>query len=104
MSRVHDALRRAEMGGFLAPEEQPVPEAAPLNAEVAPADGAPEAPTNGTHAATPMRLYIHPNMLVDVSVVPFAPAPESHLLDLVIVKSTRSNGAQLFEAIVRAIY
>jgi protein-tyrosine kinase len=83
MSRVHDALRRAEMGGFLAPEEQPVSDgAAPLNPEVRPADGAPDAPINGTHPATPMRLNIHPNMLMDVSVVPFAPAPESHLLDL----------------------
>jgi protein-tyrosine kinase len=84
MSRVHDALRRAEMGGLFPSDEQPVPaDGLPLNPDLLPpdappVDGGPQAPS----AATPMRLNIHPNMLADVSVVPFAPAPESHLLDL----------------------
>jgi receptor protein-tyrosine kinase len=63
----------------------------PPDEPVVPADGSPVNPdlrppdvVNGqTAAATaPMRLNIHPNMLTEVSVVPFAPAPESHLLDL----------------------
>jgi receptor protein-tyrosine kinase len=33
-------------------------------------------------AVAPLRLNIHPNMLSEVQVVPFSPAPESHLLDL----------------------
>jgi len=74
MSRVHDALRRAEMAGMM-----PADEAA--NG----AEGLPVSPDQ--HGAlppvsTPMRLNIHPNMLAEVAVVPFAPAPESHLLDL----------------------
>src|SRR6185503_15850672 len=32
--------------------------------------------------SAPLRLNIHPSMLSDVRVVPFSPAPESHLLDL----------------------
>jgi receptor protein-tyrosine kinase len=43
----------------------------------------PDAPVNGAAAAVaPLRLNIHPNMLSEVQVVPFSPAPESHLLDL----------------------
>jgi receptor protein-tyrosine kinase len=77
MSRVHDALRRAEMGQPQADEE--------------PAVTGPEAvrtpeflPLNGPAAATapPVRLNIHPGMLGDAPLVPFNPAPESHLLDL----------------------
>ena len=77
MSRVHDALRRAERG-----EVQP---------DEAPTVAAPEAvrtpeylPVNGPAAATsaPVRLNIHPGMLGDAPLVPFQPAPESHLLDL----------------------
>jgi len=32
--------------------------------------------------ATPVRLNIHPGMLGEAPMVPFNPAPESHLLDL----------------------
>ena len=71
MSRVHDALRRAEMGGS---PGQPV------------APGPPEMPLEflpvGLGAAPSVRLNIHPTMLSEVEVVPFDPAPESHLLDL----------------------
>src|SRR5882724_11968486 len=97
MSRVHDALRRAEMGGLLPSDEPPVL-SAELPAEAPPPEAAPEvhvttdgtgystyAPNamNGTSMATaPLRLNIHPSMLSDVRVVPFSPAPESHLLDL----------------------
>jgi len=76
------------MGGLLPPDEPPV-----IPAEVAPATAAPEPHaamdgvngTNGNGAlapAAPLRLNIHPSMLGDVQVVPFSPAPESHLLDL----------------------
>ena len=84
MSRVHDALRRAEMGGGMMPPDEPpaVPgEAGALSPDLRPPDG----PVNGTATApavTPLRLNIHPGMLSEVQVVPFSPAPESHLLDL----------------------
>ena len=77
MSRVHDALRRAEMGD-LRPDDAPaaaVPE--PLRTpEFLPMNG----PVAGT--AAPVRLNIHPGMLGDAPLTPFRPAPESHLLDL----------------------
>jgi protein-tyrosine kinase len=85
MSRVHDALRRAEMGGMMPPDEPPVVPAdviTPMSPDLRP----PEAQVNGAAAMTapsaPLRLNIHPNMLTEVQVVPFSPAPESHLLDL----------------------
>jgi protein-tyrosine kinase len=54
-------------------------EAVPVSPDLRP----PDAPVNGAAAAVaPLRLNIHPNMLSEVQVVPFSPAPESHLLDL----------------------
>ena len=88
MSRVHDALRRAELGGMLPPDEPPVvpAEVMPVNADLRPPETASNgAVLNGAAAAAamaPLRLNIHPSMLGDVQVVPFSPAPESHLLDL----------------------
>jgi protein-tyrosine kinase len=72
MSRVHDALRRAELGD-VRPDEAPEPVRTP---EFLPVNGPPAA------AATPVRLNIHPGMLGEAPMVPFNPAPESHLLDL----------------------
>ena len=72
MSRVHDALRRAELGD-LRPGEAPEPVRTP---EFLPVNSSPAA------AATPVRLNIHPGMLGEAPLVPFNPAPESHLLDL----------------------
>lgn len=82
MSRVHDALRRAEGGAarndnlaldgaaaLARPEERPNPEFLRINN----AAGA---------AAPPVRLNIHPDMLLEAPVVRFTPAAESHLLDL----------------------
>ena len=69
------------MGGMMPPEEPPmVPtEAVPVSPDLRP----PDVPVNGAAAAVaPLRLNIHPNMLSEVQVVPFSPAPESHLLDL----------------------
>ena len=63
------------------PEEPPmVPaEALPVSPDLRP----PDVPVNGAAAAVaPLRLNIHPNMLSEVQVVAFSPAPESHLLDL----------------------
>ena len=94
MSRVHDALRRAEMGGVVPHEEPPVMPAEVVTNE--PEIHQPDVPLNGggingaangssyTAAASnaPLRLNISPSMLSDVHVVPFSPAPESHLLDL----------------------
>src|SRR3984885_9597422 len=72
MSRVHDALRRAELGGAAT--------------EPTPLTGHPEAPLEffpvSPGAAPTVRLNIHPGMLADVEVVKFDPAAESHLLDL----------------------
>src|ERR1039458_8927175 len=81
MSRVHDALRRAEMGGMMPPEEPSVDPAEVVNPDLRLPDGG----VNGATAAAPagpLRLNIHPGMLTGVQVVPFSPAPESHLLDL----------------------
>ena len=92
MSRVHDALRRAEMGGLLPPEESPVLPAEPPLHGVAPEihvamDGGLNGSSAAAAAATMMansatRLNLHPSMLSEVQVVSFSPAPESHLLDL----------------------
>ena len=72
MSRVHDALRRAELGD-VRPDEAPEPVRTP---EFLPVNGP------SATAATPVRLNIHPGMLGEAPMVPFNPAPESHLLDL----------------------
>jgi protein-tyrosine kinase len=82
MSRVHDALRRAEQGipdpEQAAPEGQPP---APSVSEVIPVNGGGQ--SNGRLAVQPaIRLNLNPVMLADVPVVAFQPAPESHLLDL----------------------
>ncbi len=88
MSRVHDALRRAELGGMMPPDEPPVVAAdvMPVNPDLRPPEtGLNGAALNGSATAAamaPLRLNIHPSMLGDVQVVPFSPAPESHLLDL----------------------
>jgi len=87
MSRVHDALRRAEMGNSQPeqsdPSLQPVavqPE--PPASEMIPLNGG-AGQSNGRLAAQPaIRLNLHPGMLSEVLVAPFQPAPESHLLDL----------------------
>jgi len=75
MSRVHDALRRAEQGALLNGEEP---------AEVR-AD-APRMPeflqVSGGIPASSARLSLDPAALREVQTVPFNAAPESHLLDL----------------------
>jgi protein-tyrosine kinase len=75
MSRVHDALRRAEQGAL-------------LNGET-PAEVRADAPrmpeflqVNAGVAGAPARLSLDPAALLEVQTVPFSPAPESHLLDL----------------------
>jgi receptor protein-tyrosine kinase len=76
MSRVHDALRRAEQLPAT-PEEGPT---------VQNGDGGYRPvgylPQNGQAAPPPIRLNIQPALLSEVAIVPFTPAPESHLLDL----------------------
>src|ERR1022692_5155224 len=59
MSRVHDALRRAEMGGMMPPEEPSVDpaESVPVNPDLRPPDGG----VNGAATAAPagpLRLNI----------------------------------------------
>jgi len=73
MSRVHDALRRAE-GGNAAPEAPPmaVEAARPSEVRVHPLAG-------GTQQ---VRTAEEPSPLVEAVTVPYTPAPESHLLDL----------------------
>ncbi|HUB83380.1 MAG TPA: CpsD/CapB family tyrosine-protein kinase [Bryobacteraceae bacterium] len=70
MSRVHDALRRAEMGG------SPIDKISP-HAET-PLEFLPV----GVAAPATVRLNLNPGILSEVEVVNFDPAPESHLLDL----------------------
>ena len=92
MSRVHDALRRAEQGSVLPPDPPVAVElddAADSRApsripDPPPAPRLPEfLPVHPAALATgPVRLNIHPGLLADVALVPFQPAPESHLLDL----------------------
>ena len=101
MSRVHDALRRAEQAGYK-PEELPPLPAQPGSREMAPitagtggnggsyiaAAAVAAAGSNGSNGvvfngqSTPVRLNLEPAMLGEVTVIPFQPAPESHLLDL----------------------
>src|SRR5438067_12322771 len=68
MSRVHDALRRAEQSGG-------IQNGGPVNGE----NGRSGYQNGGVGTAS---LMLHPAMLADVVEIPFAPAPESHLLDL----------------------
>jgi protein-tyrosine kinase len=87
MSRVHDALRRAEQAGATSFENGNVPAPAPqpvvehFHEPPAP----PRRPENGTvHVAVeePTIGGLHPAILENVQEVAFQPAPESHLLDL----------------------
>jgi receptor protein-tyrosine kinase len=81
MSRVHDALRRAETGATL--NDEGVESAAPQVME--PPRRTPEFLTvnNGAAAGVALApLNLRPELLTEVPVVPFTPAPESHLLDL----------------------
>jgi protein-tyrosine kinase len=86
MSRVHDALRRAEGGGPPDPEQQSVPVAAHTDSgsdgnAVVPRNGGSAHGTNGT-ASLPGRAALHQEMLQLAKSLPYQPAPESHLLDL----------------------
>jgi len=82
MSRVHDALRRAEQAGILSLEDAnglagPQP---PLDPQAPP-----RLPENGTALAAVEDSApggLHPAILENVPEVDFLPAPESHLLDL----------------------
>lgn len=76
MSRVHDALRRAEqIGAPPAPPQETVPAAAPAR---------PAAEYAGTAAvgAAIHEEIIYPGLLEEVKEIPFRPTPESHLLDI----------------------
>jgi protein-tyrosine kinase len=74
MSRVHDALRRAEQAGT-GPGDGPALKTVGRSPEFLPVDG-PQA------NLPPVRLNIHAGMLGDAQPVVYGPAPESHLLDL----------------------
>jgi len=81
MSRVHDALRRAEQAGVLNLEKGAVPSEPPAE------HGAPEwSAENGTSRAPVAEAApaaaIQRGILENVVEVAFQPAPESHLLDL----------------------
>jgi protein-tyrosine kinase len=91
MSRVHDALRRAEGAPPPEPEQQPAPVAvhsdsgSPENAGTTRNGG----PLNGTNGpgtneagSVPARVALEREMLSLAKVLPYQPAPESHLLDL----------------------
>jgi len=74
MSRVHDALRRAEQGGPAPGHDSPRK----------PADRGSEFPPPGGPQGNlpPVRLNIHAGMLNQAAAVPYAPAEQSHLLNL----------------------
>ena len=101
MSRVHDALRRAEQGGYTPDEPLPLPEQTAF-----PGGGSQQPPAPGgqrkrlqhrgerqgrerrerrrdERPCDAVRLNLHPaHARTEVAVIPFQPAPESHLLDL----------------------
>ncbi len=78
MSRVHDALRRAELGGLGYGDA-----AAEARAGAGGAADSGPGPLSGPATALPqVRLNLHAGMLSEVAPVAFEPAPESHLLDL----------------------
>ena len=85
MSRVHDALRRAEQG-VPYQDSGPTPPPAAVEEPQPPPRRPPEltpSTLNGSPGSLPpVRLNIHPGMLAEVKMLPFRPAPESHLLDL----------------------
>lgn len=89
MSRVHDALRRVEQGG---PPSAEVPAAlqAALQADEPRAEAATlredAAAAAATHAPAPLDLEA--GLTGEVTVVPYNPAPESHLLDLAATHET----------------
>jgi receptor protein-tyrosine kinase len=77
MSRVHDALRRAEQG------YDPPFEAEPVVAATQEVPIHQSGPVNGAAAvATTARVDLLPGVLKEVAIVPFQPAPESHLLEI----------------------
>jgi len=82
MSRVHDALRRAEQAGVVnlegesAVEERQAPAPAPENGTLERGMG------RGLASGQGLLEAIQPAILEKVQEVPFQPAPESHLLDL----------------------
>jgi len=77
MSRVHDALRRAEQTGVVPPAP-----AAPVAPSV-PLDTPPLRLANTVHTAVSLStgLLLGPEFLSRVAQVPFAPSPDSHLVD-----------------------
>ena len=81
MSRVHDALRRAE-GGAAVNEQVAEPVPPPVVHERRNPEFLPVSSTAAGVSPAPVRLNIHPDMLGEVQAVAFTPAPESHLLDL----------------------
>jgi protein-tyrosine kinase len=98
MSRVHEALRRAEPGTDAGVDRDTLPEIPPgqseSGAETGPSsslhesasrNGGPAlnggAPLNGG-PAKPTGTVLQPEMLAVAKLVPYRPAPESHLLDL----------------------
>jgi len=79
MSRVHDALRKAETGGLPPSEEALAAAASGVGMPRIEPRGPEFLPLNGTPS---IRLNIHPGLLAEAPTVAFQPAPESHLLDL----------------------
>jgi protein-tyrosine kinase len=77
MSRVHDALRRAEQAGAFPPQAPPQPPAAVETRQSVAATTAVTDP--GSHAEG---LQLGPDFLLRLGQVPFAPSPDSHLIDV----------------------
>lgn len=73
MSRVHDALRKAELTGVK-------PSAPPAGQQYSPPAIIEETPATATSVLTPS-LDIFEGLLERIQEVPFDPSPESHLID-----------------------
>lgn len=80
MSRVHEALRRAEQGGLLNP--------APPSGEMAALGNVTAAAAAGELDDITLAPALHPGILAEVKEIPYQPTPEAHLLDLTSSHST----------------
>jgi protein-tyrosine kinase len=84
MSRVHDALRRAEQAGAIITPPPAGTEAAPGNASTAVVTEPPPRTSSSAGTVTSRVLVGNPleGLLSRIEEIPFNPAPESHLIDI----------------------
>jgi receptor protein-tyrosine kinase len=82
MSRVHDALRRAEQAGVAAPGAAPPATAPHAPPPPPPRHQAPSKTAVAPALAAPGGILLAPDLLDRVRVIPFTPSGDAHLLDV----------------------